>query len=273
MLPIRVINFGGKKYKRNDTAKDVELCHLSEFGIEACNFVENLSRSLPDCNSGYLKRYFAWFGEFDEFLYSDNDIVAVSDWSKLFEYLTDHTLVHADKEFATNGQFNFKDAPAVEKILGKDVHVQALTAGHFLCRKETKHIDDISAALDWMIEHANLVKLHDQTLLQVACIMGGWKKINLCRPPYNWGSSWHGDYKNTLDILQAIQRGVSISHIHYSGYTPFGVQPVEELLMSNMGNAPRVRKQFANTAREILGVNVMLQVLSRVSRKVKRIWG
>lgn len=279
VLPIRIIDFGGDKYKVPCNYSDIKVCDAEQFGKEANLFVNILQEAMPECNPGFFRRYLAWFGEFDEFLYTDNDIVALIDWTEMFEYLDKYTIVHADHEYDTQGRYNFKKIDTVEKLYGEKIYDYAITAGHFLCKKSPKHVLDIKSALNWMKDHSEAVKWHDQTLLQMSCLLGEWKKINLCRHPYNWGSSWHGDYKNVLDVMHTIQQGKRISHIHYSGYTPRGVEPMEELLVSSENNKVRSKMVFFNMLKEIIGVNCVInyykkarRVLRSVVSKVRSMW-
>jgi len=204
-LPIRVIEFGGRPYSSPLNAADVETRSMEQFPQEGINLVCELAASMPYCNPGFFRRYLAWFGEYDQFLYSDNDVVALANWEEMFDYLDEYDVVHADHEYAANGKYNFAKSKVVEQIWGASVHEHAVTAGHFLCKRKEKQIADIRSALQWMRQHEDLVKWHDQTLLQIAIMIGGWSKINLCTEPNMWGSTWFGDYKNTLDIIYNIQ--------------------------------------------------------------------
>ena len=232
-LPIRLIHFGGKKVSSSYLHNQVEFLSYERFPEEAKAFIINLSSVLTDCPIGFLYRYLAWFSDWDEFIYADNDIVALCNWENLFSYLDQNELVHADEEYTTNGAYNYNDSESVKAIFGQFALESAITAGHIVVKRNPKMIVDINNAVDWFKRHPDIPKKHDQSLLHIAALLGNWKSLNLCKPPYNWLSSWAGDYKNSLQLIQSIQlKNARISHIHYSGGAPRGNLPIQDLLFS-----------------------------------------
>lgn len=265
-LPIRVLPYGGEPLVLEGGLADVRVLTESDFPAEGQAFVGELRRRMPMCSPGLLARFLAWFGEFDEFLYSDNDIVAMMNWEDLFAFLADDELVNADWEYRTGGIFNLQQPARFEELMGGGALEQAVTAGHFLCRREAHQISDLLAALAWMEAHPEVPKWHDQALLLVAVVLGKWKALNLCKPPHGWASSWAGDYRNLFDVVRTIQaKRQPLSHLHYSGGAPTGAGPVEELLFANLPTQERNRKLLGALAMESTGVG-------RVKRKVRREW-
>ena len=106
-LPIRLIHFGGKDIRAPYILSQAEFLYYDDFPAEAKQIIADLRSVLTECPLGFLYRYLAWFGDWDEFIYSDNDIVALTNWENLFDYLDDNDLVHADEEYTTKGCFNF----------------------------------------------------------------------------------------------------------------------------------------------------------------------
>jgi hypothetical protein len=232
-LPIRLIHFGGEKVQSAYILKEVELLCYDDFPVEAKQFVTNLRTVITDCPLGYLYRYLAWYSDWDEFIYSDNDIVALLNWECFFDYLKGFDLVHADEEYTTKGRFNYHKPKLILDIFGKTALESAITAGHFAVRRNSKMIDDINQAIDWFRDHPDIPQKHDQSLLHVAALLGKWEIQNLCKPPNNWLSSWAGDYSNSLKLIQILQSKQStISHLHYSGGTPIGNKAIHEFLYS-----------------------------------------
>lgn len=273
-LPIRVIPYGGDPFVLDRADDNVRIVSLDEFPPEGMAFVNRLATLMPDCSPGHLRRFLCWFGEFDEFLYSDNDIVALMNWEEMFLHLQDYELVHADEEYTTKGKYNLLQPERFEQLLGPGAIDQAFTAGHFLCRRKPQHIDDLSAAADWMQAHPGVVKGHDQALLHVTLVLRQWPELNLCKPPYNFVSSWAYHYGNTLELLALIQaERRSISHVHYSGYNPAGEKPIEELLFSNLPAKARNRKLLQALARDASGLMAAQSFLGRVKRKLRRMAG
>jgi len=265
-LPIRVLPYGGEPLVLAPGFKDVRVMVEGDFSAEGQAFVAELRRRMPMCNPGLLARFLAWFGEFDEFLYSDNDIVALMNWEEMFPFLGKYELVNADWECRTGGIFNLKQPARFEELLGPGSLERAVTAGHFLCRREAHQTRDLLAALEWMEAHPEVPKWHDQALLHVALAMAKWETLNLCDAPHNWASSWAGHYRNLFDVIRTVQaKRQPLSHLHYSGIAPTGAAPIEELLFASLLAPERNRKLLGALAMESTGAG-------RVKRKVRREW-
>ncbi|HSN49377.1 MAG TPA: hypothetical protein VLR29_11500 [Flavobacterium sp.] len=302
-LPIRLIHFGGEPVNSKYILDEVEFLTEQDFSGEAKAFVNNLRTVLTDCPRGYLHRFLAWFSDWDEFIYADNDIVALMNWERMFEFAEGYDLVHADQEYTTFGAFNYLEPQKVEEIFGKDSLNSAITAGHILVKKNSRMINDMNAAINWVIQNPEIPLKHDQALLHIAALLGDWKLLNLCKPPYNWLSSWSGDYKNSLDLIQAIQgreeqktasfkawyittsdenknrneqqpsaqiEKVTISHLHYSGRGRLGAEPIDELLFSSQSNKKRSLLFFNIQGNDLFYITHIKEQFKRVKGYLNR---
>jgi hypothetical protein len=267
-LDIVLIPFGGKPIDDARLLSQVEVFPVESFPREGLDFIAKLG-SVLECSPGFLRRFLAFFGPYQKFIYTDNDIVALSNWKYFIEQLDSFDLVHADMEYSTLGKYNFKDPNVLESNFGVHAHQAAITAGHFAARKSDLFIVSLLKGLSWMSTHADSCCLHDQTLMHVASLCGRWKCLNLCKPPHHWLSSWAGDYMNTLDLIQKIQLGRSISHLHYSG-GPIGSfeQPVDELLLSCLSSRQRLRKQMVCSIKSLSGLNLVHHAVAKVKRRL-----
>lgn len=274
-LPIRLIHFGGEPVRSGYILGEVEPVDLKKLPEQAYDLIAQLQQVLTDCPRGFLLRFLSWFGDWDEFIYSDNDIVALCNWEILFNYLSDHDLVHADREYMTQGKFNYIEPDVVTSTFGPESLNSAFTAGHFAVRRDPRFIDDLYKAIEWFRANPSVAKKHDQSLLHIASLIGKWDLINLCKPPYNWLSSWAGDYSNGLSLIHALQIGnmlekrSNISHIHYSGRTPSGTQPIDEFLFSYSGQKFRLRSLIMNGSMELSGIAYLLLKKKRLERRIK----
>jgi len=270
-LPIRIIPYGGKPARLSARWEEVECVSTADFPVEAGAFVEELRKRMPQCSAGLLRRFLCWFGEFEEFLYSDNDVVAMMNWEELFPYLENYELVHADNEFETGCIFNLIQPPRFEELMGPGALESAVTAGHFLCRRSPRHTADLLAGLDWMEAHPDIPIWHDQALLHVTLVLAKWQVLNLCKPPHNWASSWAGHYKNVLELIRTIQvERRPISHLHFSGGIATGTQPIDELLWAGLTVKERNRKLLWALLRQASGLREMERQLGRGQRKIRR---
>jgi hypothetical protein len=279
-LPIRLIHFGGEPVNSKYILDEVEYLTEADFSEEAIAFVNNLRTVLTDCPMGYLYRFLAWFSDWDEFIYADNDIVALMNWERLFEFTEGFDLVHADKEYTTFGIYNYLQPQKVKEIFGKDSLKSAITAGHILVKKNLKMINDMNDAVNWFNQNPEIPIKHDQALIHIAALLGDWKLLNLCKAPYNWLSTWSGDYKNSLDIIQALQRReertsvpiekVTISHLHYSGRDRLGFESIDELIFSNQTNKNRKWLLFKIHSADLFQITYIKKQIKRVKRYLNR---
>ncbi|AWG22200.1 hypothetical protein FFWV33_12085 [Flavobacterium faecale] len=302
-LPIRLIHFGGKAVNSKYILDEVEFLTIDDFSTEAKAFINNLRTVLTDCPMGFLYRFLAWFSDWDEFIYTDNDIVALMDWERLFEFSENYDLVHADEEYTTQGIYNYIQPDKVETIFGKDSLSSAITAGHMVVKKSSKMIVDMNTAVAWFKEQPEIPRKHDQSLLHIAALLGNWRILNLCKFPHNWLSTWSGDYKNSLDLIHAIQGGyeqktasfakweakiasenntiiykdsveknmnIPISHLHFSGRGRIGAEGVDELMFSSLTDKNRMMRLFKIQLADLFYVTYMKEQIKRIKRYLHR---
>ena len=271
-LPIRVLPFDAAPPALANRWDDVARLSLADFPPEGLAFLKEIETRHGRCHPGLLRRFLCWFGDFDEFLYSDNDVVALMNWEELFPFLEGQDVVHADREFATGGRFNLRDPRRFEELMGPGSLQAALTSGHFLVRRSPRHPADLLAGLSWMEAHRDLLIWQDQVLLHVTLLLAHWRVLNLCKPPHRWASSWAGDYNDVLDLVRTIQvEGRRISHIHYSGGLGSGTRPIDALLWSSLTPQERNRKLLWALSRQALGVDAVTRQKRRVQRKVAQL--
>ena len=273
-LPIRLIPFGGVPVKSEFILSEVEIYEISRFPAEAMDLVHYLRSVLTDCPLGFLYRFLSFYGDWEKFIYSDNDIVALMDWENLFVHLNEYDFVHADEEYTTAGRFNYVKPEKIEEEFGTGALLSAFTAGHFVVHRNEFFIPDIKKAVDWFHQNPTVPIKHDQALLHVASLIGKWKILNLCGAPHNWLTSWAGDYKNTLSIIQAIQqknRNNPISHLHYSGGTPSGIDPIDDLLFAYTSPKSRLRSIVYNGLKKLSGISFIILTKKRVRRRLQSI--
>ncbi|HEX3134769.1 MAG TPA: hypothetical protein VHX44_14465 [Planctomycetota bacterium] len=271
-LPIRLIPYGGAPVESRTLLREVEVTPEESYSQEGRDLVARLTGALS-CPRGFMLRYLAFFGDWEVFCYSDNDIVALMNWDELFQHFDREPtldLLHADEEYTTGGRYNYHQPQAVLDAFGQDAMASAITAGHFLLRRDHRLLSDIDAALKWMADHPGVTIPHDQTLLHLAALIGHWRINNLCRGLERWGSSWAGDYPDPLTVIHTLSSGRRISHIHYSGGWPDGSRPLDVLLDSFRDRDAWNRHAALNSARHTLGINQLRGVVRKVRRRLGR---
>jgi|GEM_PF-1128055 len=268
---IILIPFGGRPVDDQTLLEDVQVLDQSDFPTAGREFVEEIGHVLSDCPAGFLRRFLAFWGPFERFIYSDNDIVALSNWDEWFEMTSSYDLVHADEEYTTEGKYNFVRPSVVPEILGEGALNAAITAGHFAARRSEVLVKDMQRALVWMQTHSEICKMHDQTLMHVAALLGNWNCLNLCKPPHNWLSSWAGDYSSPLALIQAGQTGRRISHLHFSGFGPHCYsRAVDPLKLSYLPDVQRNRILASELVCDISGLRWLQSKWKRAKYRAKR---
>lgn len=269
-LPIRLIHFGGREVDSSYILSQVELLRFDDFHLDARLFIDKLGDVLNECPSGFLYRFLAWFSDWDEFIYSDNDVVALCNWTDLFDYLKGYDLVHADEEYTTNGVFNYREPFKIQEFFGEFALETAITAGHFVVKKNSKMEVDLLNALKWFKKNPQIPQMHDQALLHIASLLGNWDVLNLCKSR-NWLSSWAGDYENSLHLVQSILiNKAKISHLHYSGGTPKGNLAIQDFLFSTDNDVDRLKKLTLVAIKVFSGFSRFTDFCLRGKRYFKR---
>jgi len=275
-LPIKLIHFGGSRVDSKSVLKEVELVELESFSPDAKLLVQGLSSVLVNCPEGFLYRFLGWFLDWEEFLYSDNDVVALCDWTSLFDFLPNNDLVHFDKEFLTAGKYTYRKPDEILRLFGSSALDSLITAGHFLVRKDTTHVNDFNDALSWIRSNKGVIIEHDQAFLHLASLIGQWKIRNLCKGPDNWLSSWAYDYENCLGLMIRITPDSRISHLHYSGGRIDYTHPIHDLILSKLGRNLRLWELNKASIRHFLGIlklkRISKHLTVRITNNFIKLW-
>ena len=131
-------------------------------------------------------------------------------------------------------------------------------------------VADLRAAAAWMQAHPDVAIPHDQALLHLALLLGGWRTLNLCRPPHGWASSWAGDYRSPLAIIQTVNTGRPASHLHYSGFAPATDHPLGDLLTVADSPAARLRRLWLDTTARLTGWREFRRLCRRARTRLRR---
>jgi hypothetical protein len=269
-LPIALIPYDADAPTLPALLKETTFMPVESFPAEARAMVDELQRLYPRTSAGLLRRFLAFYGPHDEFIYTDNDIVALGNWDAYFEYLNAADLVHADQEYRTGGKYNYLDPAAIEREFGAGALDSQLTAGHFAARRR----DDLAAifqrAMAWVRAHPGVAREHDQAFFHLAVLLGPLRTLNLCRPPHDWRSTWAGDYRNSLAVVQAAQGPGCLLHLHYSGGTTKGFAAQEDFNFANCSDAERMRRLVAAAFQHATGLFYLKgQFLRGVKRRLR----
>jgi len=268
-LPIALIPFDDQVPTHPRLLAETTRMEIESFPQDIHTLLAQIHDLWPKSREGLFRRMAAWYGPFDEFIYSDNDIVALGDWTPYFDHLDDHDIVHADKEYTTGGIYAYsKPATVVEKF-GPTALDSLFTTGHFAARKNPDMTRIFTATIDWLREHPDVAYRVDGSLLHLAVLVGQLRIKNLCQMPEDWPSPWAGDYRNALDVVQTALRGKPLLQIHYSGGYPDGYEARHEFCFSDATDAERQRRLLWATVKHWSGACFLKKVWLGLKRRLK----
>ena len=239
--PIALIPFDDDLPTHPRLRAETTLLDLKSFPREALELLGQIAALWPKSRPGLFRRMLAWYGPFDEFIYSDNDIVALGDWTPYLDRLGVADLLHADVEYTTGGIFAYKKPVVVVESFGPAALDSVFTTGHFASHKNPDITSIFSATIAWLRDHPGVAHEVDGSFLHLAVLVGSLRVTNLCQPPDDWASPWAGDYRNALEVAQAARRG-KLLQLHYSGWIPDGYLAREEFLFSDLTDSERMRR-------------------------------
>jgi hypothetical protein len=261
-LPIVLIPFNDDLPTDRRVTEAVTLMPVESFPAEGRALVGELSRLWPRTAVGLFRRFLAWYGPFDEFIYTDNDIVALGDWAPYLDALDGFDLVHADQEYTTGGKYNYPDPPAIKRELGAGALDSLLTAGHFAARKKEGITAVFERTIAWIRQHPDISGEHDQAFLHLAILLGPLRAQNLCRTQ-QWPGTWAGNYRNALDVVQAAQGPGRLLQLHFSGGMSGGYAATEDFLYADCTNTERMRHLTAAAFQHWSGLHYLRGQLAR----------
>ncbi|MCE0496939.1 MAG: hypothetical protein LV481_03215 [Methylacidiphilales bacterium] len=240
-LPIALIPFDDDPPVHPRLRTETKYLSMADFPEESRALLGQIAELWPASRAGLFRRLLAWWGPFDEFIYSDNDIVALADWSPFFDRLGDNDFLHADMEYATDGVYAYKKPEIVREKFGPAALDSVFTTGHYVSRKKPEITTALAATVPWLRANPGVAHEVDGAFIHLAVLVGGLRIKNLCKAPENWPSPWAGSYRNALDVAQTAQRGL-LFQIHYSGWNPDGYHSREEFYFSEDTSVQRMRR-------------------------------
>ncbi|HUB68763.1 MAG TPA: hypothetical protein VL981_14865 [Candidatus Methylacidiphilales bacterium] len=243
-LPVALIPYDDDLPVHPRLRAETAFLHVKDFPEKGRALLGQIAELWPESRAGLFRRLLAWWGPFDEFIYSDNDIVALADWSLFLDRLGEHDFLHADEEYTTGGVYAYKKPGVVLEKFGSGALDSLLTTGFYATRKKPEITAAFASTVAWL--HANPGVAHevDGAFIHLAVLVGGLRIRNMCRAPDHWPSPWAGAYYNALELVQLSQTGRPLIHIHFAGWDADGYAASEELYFSEDTNVQRMRRHI-----------------------------
>jgi hypothetical protein len=270
-LPMALIPYDDDLPVHPRLRKETTFLKVSDFPGEGRALLGQIAELWPASRTGLFRRLLAWWGPFDEFIYSDNDIVALADWSLFLDRLGGNDFLHADEEYVTGGVYAYKKPEAVREKFGAAALDSLFTTGFYASRKKPEITAALAATAPWLCANPGVAHEVDGAFLHLAVLVGGLRIRNLCRAPDHWPSPWAGDYRNALELVQLSQAGKPLFQLHFSGWNPDGYRASEDIYFSEDTNAQRMRRHIRAAFARWSGLHYLrIRIWGSLKRRIGR---
>ena len=168
-----------------------------------------------------MRKLAVWFGEFDEFLYIDTDIVVFDKISETLNHLSNCDFCCCDYHFASEGLRNIFSPIVKGNIFSQEQLQDVFNSGFWGSRKGVITEDRLYEVLTDCAQHREYFDfaqgVTDQPVLNYLILKCFEKRMNLSKPPENAPGSWAGSthFENRNNVLY--DRGKRLNYLHWAG--------------------------------------------------------
>jgi hypothetical protein len=203
------------------------------YGVEVYNNLPMLEQLVANIDQifgeffflrkGQFRKLSLWFGQFDEFLYIDTDIVVFEKIIDTLDYLKDKDFLFCDTQYLDIKSV-FKPEYIQKNDLGKDLNHNIFNAGFFGSRKGIFSEQDIYQTLaesKQCLEYFDFSKeTSDQPMFNYLVHQHIPRRLNLISPTGKEPATWAGrlGYEERDHRLFDPQLQAFVRFIHWSGY-------------------------------------------------------
>lgn len=195
------------------------------------DFIDRLSQKLYDlfgegffARPNQFRKQACWFGEFDEFLYIDTDIVVFEKIIDNLKYLQEYDFICCDYQHA-GGIKNVFASDIIEKGVFTDQEIQNIfNCGFWASKKNLLSEQDLYDTFTECAEHPEYFdfsqKTSDQPIINYMILKKVEKRLNLVKKSEgkgagSWGGSKH--FQRQGNILIDTKINQPLKYIHWAG--------------------------------------------------------
>jgi len=168
-----------------------------------------------------MRKLAVWFGELDEFLYIDTDIVVFDKISETLNHLTNYDFFCCDYHYSSEGLRNIFSPLVKEDIFTHEQLQDVFNSGFWGSRKGVITENQLYEVLKNCAQHREYFDftqgVTDQPILNYLILKCFEKRMNLVKPPENAPGSWAGSqhFENRQYVLY--DRGQRLKYLHWAG--------------------------------------------------------
>jgi hypothetical protein len=193
-------------------------------------FIERLSQKLYDifgqnffARPNQFRKQACWFGEFDEFLYIDTDIVVFEKIIDNLDYLRDYDFLCCDYQHKAGISNVFTSQVIKEGVFNKRELEDIFNGGFWASKKNLLSEQDLYDTFAECSAHPDYFdfsqKTSDQPIINYMILKGIKRRFNLVRKPEkgpgNWAKSPH--FKQEGNILIDSKINQPLQYLHWAG--------------------------------------------------------
>lgn len=193
-------------------------------------FINSLSQQLFDIfgenffdKPNKLRKQACWFGDFDEFIYIDTDIVVFEPLSKNFDYFKDYDFICCDYQHKSRLTNIFTPKIIEAGIIREADIADTFNSGFWGSKKSCISQEELKKIFRECATHPEYFdfsqKVSDQPIFNYMVLTRIHKRFNLIRreggAPGNWGGSQH--FERRGDILFDTKASQPLQFIHWAG--------------------------------------------------------
>lgn len=206
---------------------------FQDFGVTLypdLDFIERLSQKL--CNI-FGEKFFArpnqfrkqacWFGEFDEFLYIDTDIVVFKKIVEDLDYFKDYDFICYDYQHKAGIRNVFSPKVIEDKVFSEDQIKDMFNGGFWASKKKLiseEKIYETFAECAANIDYFDFTyKTSDQPIINYMILKNIERRFNLAHQPQIYPGNWAGSqhFQRKGDILFDPKINKPLHYLHWAG--------------------------------------------------------
>ncbi|MBP0017429.1 MAG: methionine synthase [Cyanobacteria bacterium SBLK] len=194
------------------------------------NFINRLSQKLYEifgegffARPNQFRKQACWFGEFDEFLYIDTDIVVFEKIADRLNYLKDYDFLCCDYQHSGGLTNVFTPKVLEDKIFTQEDIQDIFNGGWWASKKNLLSEQDLYDSFAECAAHPEYFdfskKTSDQPIINYTILKRIPRRFNIVRRPGQAPGSWAGSpqFKRRGDILFDPSSNQPLQYLHWAG--------------------------------------------------------
>lgn len=166
-----------------------------------------------------LRKFACWFGQFDEFLYIDTDIVVFERIIENLKYLNEYDFICCDYQHLAGVEQVF--TPKIREIFSDSQLNNVFNVGFFCSNKNLLSQEDLSNTFKFCAKYPDFfyLKNSEQTLMNYLMLKKNIAIFNIANQPSKEPGNWAGspNFKEQNKILIDSNINKPLKFLHWAG--------------------------------------------------------